>query len=63
MPSRLNEYPVGIVMPATGFETPACSIFAMRRGSTTSLDEVETISRYSRPRYFIMRKMLTRATA
>ena len=33
MPSRLNEYPVGTVMPTTGFETPRCSILAMRRGS------------------------------
>ena len=50
-------------MPATGFETPACSILAMSRGSTTSLDEVETMSRYSRPRYFIILKMFTRLTA
>jgi response regulator of citrate/malate metabolism len=28
-------------MPATGLLTPACSIFAMRRGSAVSDDEVE----------------------
>ena len=27
-------------MPATGFETPACSIFAIRRGSAVSDDDV-----------------------
>ena len=63
MPSRLNEYPVGTVMPTTGFETPRCSILAMRRGSAASDDEVPTMSRYSRPRYFISEKMLTRVTA
>ena len=63
VPSRLNEYPVGIVIPATDLDTPTCSIFAMRRGSATSLDDVETMSRYSRPRNFMSLKMLTRATS
>ena len=36
-----------------------CSIFATSRGSAASDDEVETISRYSRARYFISEKMLT----
>ena len=63
MPSRLKEYPVGTVMPTTGFETPRCSILAMSRGSADSDDEVPTISRYSRPRYFMRLRMFTRVTA
>ena len=42
---------MGTTMPTTGLQTPACSIFAMRRGSAVSEDEVETMSRNSRPRY------------
>ena len=50
-------------MPTTGFATPRCSILAMSRGSADSDEEVPTISRYSRARYFIRLKMLIRATA
>jgi hypothetical protein len=46
----LNEYPVGTTIPAAGWLTPACSVFAISRGSVVSDDEVETISRNSRPR-------------
>jgi hypothetical protein len=40
---------------------PRCSIFAISLGSADSEDEVETMSRYSRARYFISAKMLTPA--
>ena len=50
VPSRLNEYPVGTVIPTTGLETPKCSILAISRGSAVSDDEEDTISRNSRPR-------------
>ena len=53
---------MGTVTPTTGLDTPRCSIFAIRRGSAASEEEVEKISRYSRPRYFISLKMLTPAT-
>ncbi len=35
----------------------------MRRGSAASDEEVEKISRYSRARYFMSRKMFTPATS
>ncbi len=38
-------------MPTTGLLTPRCSIFAMSRGSADSEEEVDRISRNSRPRY------------
>lgn len=50
-------------MPTTGRLTPRCSILAMSRGSADSDDEVETISRNSRPRYFSSWKRLTLATS
>ena len=50
-------------MPTTGLATPRCSIFAMRRGSADSDEDVPTISRYSRARYFMRLKMLIRVTA
>ncbi len=40
-----------------------CSSFAISRGSAVSDDEVETISRYSRPRYFISLKIDRPVTA
>ena len=45
-------------MPTTARWMPRCSIFAMSRGSADSLEDVPTISRYSRARYFIRLKML-----
>ena len=45
VPSRLNEYPVGMVSPTTDLAAPAFSSLAMIRGSTDSDDEVpSTIS-------------------
>ncbi len=49
-------------MPTTGREMPRCSILATSRGSADSEDEVETISRYSRARYFSSAKMLIPVT-
>ena len=63
VPSRLNEYPVGTVMPTTGLDTPRCSILAIRRGRAASDEEVLTISRYSRARYFMSEKMFTPDTS
>ena len=40
MPSRLNEYPVGMTIPTTPREQPSRSSFSIMRGSTDSDDEV-----------------------
>ena len=49
-------------MPTTGLLTPRCSIFAMSRGSADSDEEVDRISRNSRPRYLKSVKMFRPAT-
>jgi hypothetical protein len=40
-----------------------CSILATSRGSAASEDEVDTMIRYSRARYFSKEKMLSPVTA
>ena len=50
-------------MPTVGLATPRCSILAISRGSADSDDEVDTISRYSRARYFNTLKMLIPVTS
>ncbi len=54
-------------MPTTGLLTPRCSIFAMSRGSADSEEEVDRISRNSRPRYLKSEKTfmpaITRSSA
>ena len=49
-------------MPTTGLLTPRCSIFAMSRGSADSEEEVDRISRNSRPRYLKSVRMFRPAT-
>ena len=41
---------------------PRCSILATSRGSADSDDDVDTINRYSRARYFSSEKMLMPVT-
>src|SRR6476619_2670501 len=43
VPSRLNEYPVGITRPTVCREAPADSSLVSSRGSTVSDDEVPTM--------------------
>ena len=55
VPSRLNEYPVGITSPTTGLEQPNFSIFNIILGSTDSDEDVPrtiTISCLMNFRYF-----------
>ncbi|CAO0834204.1 hypothetical protein SMICM17S_01189 [Streptomyces microflavus] len=49
-------------MPTTGLLTPRCSIFAMSRGRADSEEEVDRMSRNSRPRYFSSESRFTPAT-
>ena len=58
MPSRLNEYPVGITRPTTGFEHPRFSILTIIRGSTDSDEDVPRTIRISSRMYLMKRQML-----
>ncbi|CNU72047.1 Uncharacterised protein [Salmonella enterica subsp. enterica serovar Bovismorbificans] len=49
MPSRLNEYPVGITSPTTDLRHPSFSILSSIRGNADSEEEVpSTMSNSSR---------------
>ena len=58
VPSRLNEYPVGMTMPTVWRDAPAASSFASSRGSTVSDDDVPTMISSSSRIIRMKRKML-----
>ena len=57
VPSRLNEYPVGITSPTTEVSQPRFSILAIMRGSTDSEDEVPSTMRSSSLMYLMNLKI------